>query len=130
MSARTELFAAYEEWRRWTELEGQAIEASNWARVRACQDAKQRLQPRLICGNDQARRECDRLGLSRGDMEREVRRVIGELILLESHNGEVLAQQRGHAEAERSELDRTHGNLRRLHHSYGGRREAAWSSFS
>ena len=130
MQARTKLFTAYDEWRRWTELEGQAIEAANWPRVRECQDAKHRLQPLIICGNDHARRECDRLGLSRGDMERDVRKVIGELIALETRNGEALASQRRQAEAEQTELDRAHTNLRRVHHSYGGRREAGWSSFS
>jgi hypothetical protein len=130
MQARDELFAAYAEWRRWTQIEGQAIEAANWPRMRECQEAKQRLQPRIICGNDQARRECDRLGLNRGEMERDMRKVIDELIALETRNGQTLAHKRRQTDAEQLDLDRAQRNLRRIHHSYGGCRAPAWSSFS
>ena len=130
MKARTELFAAYAEWRRWTDLEGEAIQAANWSQVRECQDAKQRLQPRIIRHTEHARQECARLGLACADLEREVRGVVGELILLETRNGEAVAGKREAAEMERAELDRSSRNLRRLHHSYGGLRAAGWHSFS
>jgi hypothetical protein len=130
MNARTELFATYAEWRRWTDLEGQAIQAANWGRVQECQCAKQRLQPRIIRGTERARQECARLGLPCADLEREVRGVVGELIQLETHNGQVVALQRQTAEAERAELDRSSHNLRRVHQSYGGPRAPGWTSFS
>ena len=130
MNARTELFATYAEWRRWTELEGEAISTSNWKRVRECQTAKQVLQSRIICTTDQARQECVRLGLKHGELEQEVRNVVGELIQMETRNGSVLAVQRQAAEVERAELDRAGHNLRRVHQSYGGSRPAAWTSFS
>lgn len=130
MNARHQLLAAYAEWRRWTELEGQAIESENWPRIRECQDAKQRLQSRIISETDRARQECARLGLDYLDMERQVRTVVSELIQLEARNGEVLSHHRRTAEAERDQLARSSRDLRRVHHSYGGQREAAWTSFS
>jgi hypothetical protein len=130
MKARTDLFADYAEWRRWTELEGAAILASDWGRVRECQSAKQRLQGRIICDTDQARQECTRLGLKPAGLEAEVRVVVGELIQLETHNGEVLATRRQSHDREQAELECASRNLRRVHRSYGGTRSAGWTSFS
>ena len=84
----------------------------------------------LICGTDQARQECDRLGLKYAALESEVRDVVGELIKMETRNGEVLAGKRKAAEVERAQLDRSRSNLKRVHQSYGSPRAAAWSSFS
>jgi hypothetical protein len=130
MKARTELFATYAEWRRWTEIEGAAIEAANWPRVQECQDAKHQLRPRIITGNDDARQECTRLGLNLADMDQDVRKVIAELITLETRNGEVLALKRQETENQRAELECTHRNLRRIRRSYGAARDTVWSSLS
>jgi hypothetical protein len=130
MNARKELFAAYAEWRRWSELESTAIEAANWPRVHDCQRAKQSLQARIIRATDQARQECTRFGLQHAELENEVRTVVAELIQWEARNSESLAEQRQTARGERAALGRASLNLRRLHRSYGGGRAAGWTSFS
>jgi hypothetical protein len=130
MNAHAELLAACHEWRHWTELEGQAAISADWMRLRECQAAKQDLQPRLSAANDQARRQWTQSGGNRPEAEQAIRQMFAELIALETRNRERLGEHRSQAEAKRTELEQSRCNLRRLHRSYGGRREPAWSSFS
>ena len=116
-----ELEALYEQWRRLTEGERQAIEAATWSQVEQYQAAKSRLQPRIT-------EVTQRLDTS--VLEREFRPVIDELIRLERRNSALLQRQRNAAERQRLELDRTSRNLRQIHKSYVPPVRTHWHSYS
>jgi len=48
MSAGHELQNAYQEWRRIAEAEGEAMRQRNWPAVAECQNALEKLQPRIV----------------------------------------------------------------------------------
>ncbi len=129
-SADAALMAAYHEWRQWTEAEGEAIRASNWARVAECQGAKQQLQPRLVQLGGAARFEWSLQGAVGRRQEQAMREMVGVLIRLETQNGEQLARKRETVMARQAELVQSRSNLRRVRRSYAPTRGAAWSSFS
>lgn len=130
MNADEPLMVAYREWRQWTEAEGEAIRAGDWPRVSGCQEAKRRLQPRIVQlrhadGREGARSED--AGVAR---ERVIHAVVAGLIALEKQNSNQLALRREALLGRRAELERSHANLRRLRHSYVPSRGAAWSRLS
>ncbi len=126
-NADARLTDAYREWRQWTETEGEAIRAGDWARVAACQDAKRRLQPRILALRAAAQRGWADAGAAQA---RALQSVVGELIALEEQNRDWLAARHRAFLDRRAELDRSRSNLRRLRHSYAPARGAAWSSLS
>ena len=130
MSADAQLLAAYREWQQWTQAEWEAIRASDWFRVGACQDAKRRLQSRILELHEAARRDWSRSGDAGAERERAARSAVEKLLALEQQNSALLAVQHEAALVRRAELDRSHANLRRLRHSYAPARGAAWSSLS
>jgi hypothetical protein len=129
MNARNRLFDAYAEWRRWTVEEGDAIQASDWPKVRSCQRAKLELQPRIIRCTEDARTESRSTGDSWLDIEKDLRREVAGLIELETRNGQTLAQVRCKARAEQAELDRSTRQLKQIR-SYAPVTQTAWSSYS
>lgn len=48
MSAHAELFELYDQWRHWTNIEREAIEAFDWNKVTECHTAKAELQTRIV----------------------------------------------------------------------------------
>ena len=130
MDAHAKLMSAYDDWRRWTEAEGDALRAANWSRVAQCQAAKRDMQPLILRLGEAARIEWARTADTRADLERAMRSVVGELIVLENRNGAILAQRRDALLTRKTEMDRSHCNLRRLRNSYAPARRPVWSSFS
>ena len=122
MGAATDLLDTYQEWRQWTQAEGEAIRIGNWNRVQECQGSKVRLQPRIIRLAGPAQKEWGQLGLDVAEKEQEVRAAVDECIRLETLNGALLAKQ--------AELDQTSRNLKLIHRSYVPAQSAAWTSFS
>src|ERR1041385_7253469 len=130
MSACNTLLDLYQEWRKWTELEGEAILESNWPQVKRCQAAKAELQPRLLQQTDAAQAECKRDGIDRRAFDKQVRSRVNELIYLETRNGEFLAEQRKQAQAEMATLERSGRNITKIHRQYSTGSGMAWESYS
>ncbi len=130
MSARQELWKLYEQWRSLTEAEAEAIRSSSWGRLSEWQDAKFKLRQELIQATEafQTEQVCNQL--NREELECQFRTLIGELILLETRNGELLAVRQQAAKLEQMEMDRTHRNLRQIQRSYAPPRSALWQSYS
>jgi hypothetical protein len=130
MSADHQLQAAYKEWRRLAETEGDAIRSSNWLLVADCQNALQQLQPQIIHHIQDAQEEWSRLGMDRATREDVFRGMVAELIEVERRNNASLNSVRQAALAQFSQLEQASHNLRQVQRSYAPAPPAAWSSFS
>ncbi|MBI3415590.1 MAG: hypothetical protein HY043_09780 [Verrucomicrobia bacterium] len=130
MSCQQTIHALYEDWRVLSETEGEAISAGDWERVNGCQDQKQHLQNRIIKATEALQNEAVAQGVNPKRTERGLRPIVERLIALELRNQELLSAKRQTADAEKAELERSERNLRQVHQSYGGTREAAWESYS
>jgi hypothetical protein len=130
MSACATLLELYQEWRKWTESEGEAILANDWRQVGRCQAAKTELQPRILKQTDLAQAECARDGIDRKSFEKQVRSRVNELVYLETRNGEFLAEQKQSAQAELKALERSRRNLPKIQKRYAPGGAAAWESYS
>jgi hypothetical protein len=130
MSACATLLELYQEWRQWTETEGEAILANNWRQVVRCQAAKTELQPRILTQTDLAEAECARDGIDRNAFKKQVRSRVNELIYLETRNGEFLAEQKQSAELEYDGLNRSSRNLPKIRKQYTSESKAAWEFYS
>jgi hypothetical protein len=119
MSARQELAGLLEQWLQLTQAEGAAIQAANWVQVREIQSTKARLQPVITDQKAQ---------LSGANP---FAAQVGRLLSLEARNSELLAAQLRRVSAEKSSLDQSHQNLRRIHRSYVPQSGAAgWNCYS
>jgi len=121
MTPAEELSALYEQWRRLTQSEGQAIEAASWTQVEQYQAAKARLQPRITEVSQR---------LEAPAHARQFRAVVEGLMELERRNSALLQRQRRAAEQHQQELDRTSRNLRQIHKSYLPSARSHWQSYS
>ena len=130
MNAKQELLEVYENWRKWSEREGDAILAGDWPAVGECQEAKRGLQPQIHHLTGQAQAEWGRQGFDWAEVQRDVRRVVGVLMGLETRNSEILADKRRTAEVTMAGLDGTHRKLRRIQLSYATPQPAAWHTYS
>lgn len=130
MNAREQLFAAYGDWRDWTEREGDAIRAQLWTEVERCQNAKAELQRRILAFTDAAQAASRLSGLDWSSVQREISAVVAQLISMEHVNSDCLALQRSQAEEQHSDLCQAHRNLRRVHVSYGAAASSQWHSYS
>lgn len=130
MSARNELLDLYSQWRTWTDAEADAIRAAAWPQVNRCQNAKLRLQERILSATEQWHLEARLGGARETGVDPQVRRIVDELILLELRNGELVDSARRRARQQEDELDRSRRNLRQLQRAYAPSREALWQSYS
>ena len=130
MSAENDLNAAYLEWRRLAESEGQAIQACNWSLLAACQKALENLQQRITNLSKAVKDEWEKSGSARKAKEKNLNATIHESIALEHRNHTLLKSVREAAHQKLEELDRAGHNLKRIHRSYSGELPVAWTSFS
>jgi hypothetical protein len=130
MSAHHELLALFDQWRHLTESEGEAIRAATWATVSKCQDAKFKLQARIVLTTELLQAELAAAGLGQGEYDRQFRGIVAELIALEARNSEWLSDQRKRAEQANHELAQTSRNLRQVHRAYAPARQPNWHSYS
>jgi hypothetical protein len=130
MSACNTLLELYQEWRKWTELEGEGILEGNWPQVKRCQAAKGELQGRILQQTDAAQAECKRDGIDRRAFDKQVRSRVNELIYLETRNGEFLAEQHRQAKSQMAALERSSRNITKIHRQYSNGPGMAWESYS
>lgn len=130
MNADQHLQAAYSEWQRLAEAEGEAIRLRNWPRVADCQEALLKLQPEIIRRTQAAQAEWARRGLDPAVQQEGLRAVIAGLIKIESQNNSLLDDLRRTAQEHLSHLERASRTLRRVHRSYAPVGLANWQSFS
>src|SRR5687767_8289793 len=130
MSACAKLLDSYQEWRRCTHAEGEAILEGDWPKVKRCQATKTELQPRILKETLEAQKECERDGINRPAFDRQVRSLVNELIYLETRNGEMLAEQKTSLRTEYDALERSGRNLNRIHKQYATGAASAWESYS
>jgi hypothetical protein len=129
MSAQDHLLQAYSSWRRWTEVEAEALRQADWPLVTRSQTAKDALQPLILQLTEATEREWRQAGLDLDLARREIRSTIAELLAMEGSNNKRLAAQReGHRRRE-AELKFTQRNLRQVHRSYAPRIHAGWQSY-
>jgi hypothetical protein len=130
MSADDQLEAAYKEWRRLADAEGEAIRTRNWLLADDCQKALRRLQPLIIHYTQEAQNEWKRLGVDPTARENSFRSLITELIQIESQNSVLLEAVRQAARAQLGHLEQAGRTLRQVQRLYAPSPPAAWTSFS
>jgi hypothetical protein len=130
MSSEEALLDAYAEWRRLTKAGNKAIQLRNWRLLLDCQAVTQKLQPQITRLTRKARSEWKDSGVDLSAKEKEIRRVLLELIAMVESNKSMLKAAREAAKSERRQLERASQNLKRLQQSYVVGRPAAWTSFS
>ncbi len=130
MTAKQTLVELYQEWRRLTEAEGEAIRQASWTQVDYYQTAKRKLQPQIVTVTEQFQDELPPAGPERAEGEQFFRKQLGELIQLEVQNGSSISSHRAQLEAERAKTDQSRRNLRQLREYYAPNRCANWQSYS
>lgn len=130
MNANHHLQAAYAEWQRLAETEGEAIRLRDWPLVADCQKALYQLQPEIIRRTQAAQTEWTRLGLDHAVQQEGFRKVIAGLIKIESQNNSLLDGLRRSAKDRLDQLERAGRTLRQVKRSYAPPGTAGWESFS
>jgi hypothetical protein len=130
MSAHSRLLNLYHEWRTWTDAEAEAIRGAAWSRVAECQEAKHRLQERILLATDDWRVEARAQGERHREVDPEVRRIVDELIRLEMRNSELVDQHKRSTKRQQQELELSTTRLRRLQRAYAPNRLALWQQYS
>jgi hypothetical protein len=118
--SRAELLRLYGLWRTWTIEEGDAIRAGNWPELERLQTRKRSLQDSILAAS--------RAGERAGDGN--LRRLVEELIAMESRNAESLAGLLREGRAQREALEAGFHRLRQVRKSYCPERAAGWQSYS
>lgn len=130
MSTGQELFNLYSRWRGLTDDEAEGIRAGAWEQVDECQAAKLELQGQILAATDRFQAVSKATGETHSEVETQIRKVVGELILLEMRNGELIEDQKQKARRQKEELDRSSRNLKQIRRAYAPSREALWQSYS
>lgn len=130
LEAGQDLLELYQEWKRLSVAEADAIQRAAWRQVDLCQGGKYQLQTRILEAREQLITELNMLGLNRDSVEDQIRIIVDELILMETKNSELIDIQRKALQQEKDSLDRSSRNLRQVHRAYSSERTAAWSSYS
>src|ERR1051325_7487270 len=114
MNPEHELTAAYDEWRRLAEAEGQAIQTCNWSLLSACQNALKNLQRRCTDLSELARNEWKKLGPLGAAKQKKLNTTVQELIALEHRNSILLNAIRESAHQKLEQLGDAGRNLKRI----------------
>ena len=130
MTARDHLTQLYADWRRLTEAETESLRRDAWERLAEIHRQKSALQQDIIAATEPFDAEFARLGATVPAAENPFRKIVSELILLETRNAEILSAKRAAAEAERATLERTTTTLRHVARSYGHPIGSVWHSYS
>jgi hypothetical protein len=123
-----QLWAAYGDWKTFTEQEGLAIDTADWPRVRQIQEEKRALQAQIIHLTEQAQHQFS--APFDHDFDTRLRAIVNELILLETQNNLTLQGTLEHAREQKNRLEATSSRLRQLHNSYVPSRHPVWENFS
>jgi hypothetical protein len=123
MNIERTLLALCEEWRTLSEAEGDAIQASDWARVQKCQKDKHELQEQIRRASSQI------LEQGRPSLD-QFRAIAKKLLALEVKNRQSLALQQEKARRYQRELQQAERNLRQVHRAYAPGNRSLWHSYS
>jgi hypothetical protein len=130
MNPGRDLTEAYQEWHRLAKAEGEAIDARNWSRVSAYQEAIQHLQNRITQISPAAREEWSQSGTNRAAQETALKAMIHELIQIEQRNHTLLGTMKAAMQIKLDQIRQVGRNLKQIQHSYGAGCPVGWSSFS
>src|SRR5688572_2728631 len=112
-----QLWAVYQQWKNLTEHEGQAIRPSNWPLVQKTQQAKHDLQSRIIHLTEQIQGDFSSK-TEQTTFDKQLRKIVNELILLETRNNATLQSSVAAAEQQKASLENTSNRLRQVHTRY------------
>lgn len=130
MSKARSLHHLYDEWRRLTHAEREAIVEGRWQDLGSLQQSKLDLKFEIVNTTDAWSSECSPNAAWGADYEREFRPVVGELIRLEAANSQLLGDRVRAISVAIAETGQARRNLTGVRHVYGVRPEAAWHSYS
>ena len=130
MTARDHLTQLYADWRRLTEAETESLREDAWERLAEIHRQKSALQQDIIAATEPFDAEFARHLATVPAAENPFRKIVSELILLETRNAEILSAKRAAAEAERASLERSTTNLPHVARSYGHPIGSVWHSYS
>jgi len=106
-----------QEWHQLTLEEGAALRARDWNRAAACQASKAGLQSQIDgCGQS-------------GALDDKLRQLVVALMALEQENQNWLRDQLAGLRRDRSELEGSARNLKRVRSSYGRPSSVHWHSY-
>jgi hypothetical protein len=130
MHATADVTRALAEWRRLTDLEGEAIINDDWPGVAEHQSRKEQLQTEIQRARALVRAApSDQVHSSR-EVERRFGSAANELIALERRNADLIADKRKRWLAELERLSRSLHDLQGVKRAYGSSRGPHWQSYS
>lgn len=130
-NTRNLLLGLYSEWRRLTDLEGEAIREGSWPEVERQQNQKQLLREQIVRAIQQWNAEQDgSADLVRQSFEREFRPIVTGLIEQETRNQQFLADQRESITSRLSAVRQSSTRLRGIQRAYGADSTSRWQSYS
>jgi Skp family chaperone for outer membrane proteins len=124
----TRLQELYQQWRRWTDQEGEAIRKADWAQVDACQAEKARLQEAIQRVDEELAGKCSTADWAH--LQSELRALVEDLMARERRNQSDLSAQRQRAQERESDLQHASRQLRQVHQAYVPGASAHWQSYS
>ncbi len=130
MDATANLTCALAEWRRLTDLEGEAILGDDWPGLAEQQTRKAQLQPEIQSALALVRANPSAEAHTSPEVERKFDATVGELMALERRNGDLLVAKRNRRQAESERLSRTLHDLHGVKRAYGSSRGPHWQSYS
>ena len=130
MDATVDLAHALAEWRRLTNLEGEAILSDNWHGIAEHQARKAQLEGEIQHALALARITPAASAHNSREMEPGVQAAVGELITIERRNADLLAAKRHRRQAESERLALTLRDLHGVRRAYGSSRGPHWQSYS
>jgi len=124
-----ELWRAYGNWKRLTEQEAAAIRKSQWPEVRRAQLEKRALQSEIIHLTEQIDVQPG-AGSHQVEFQTRLRKIVNELILLETQNNLRVQHCIESAEEQRRSFEATSCRLRRIQSRYVPSCGAVWNNLS
>jgi hypothetical protein len=128
--AQRQILQTYEHWRSLSVAEGQAIHACDWSAVEKCQATKTKLQAKIVAASEALRLRAPRFAEAPCVIDRRIRDIVGELLVLERENESAISAQYRRARQEQAELAHTSRTLRQVHRAYTPAGLARWESYS
>jgi len=129
MDATADVTRALAEWRRLTDLEGEAIINDDWREVAEQQSRKAQLQTEIQRALALFRAPSTQ-GHAAREMECKFSSAAGELMALERRNADLIAAKRKRRQAESARLALTLRDLHGVRRAYGSCQHPHWQSYS
>jgi hypothetical protein len=129
MSSEGHLIGLLEEWRRLTDLEGQAIRSENWEILAAQQEQKKQLRRTLDQALEMSARtpsDTSRVNLR----EEKLQAMVSVLVALEKANLELLSSKSRNQQLEMDRANGTSFQLQGVRRAYGDAAASHWQSYS